>query len=158
MYLTSLQWRHYERDGVSNYKPHDCLLNHLLRRRTKKTYKFRVTGLCAGNSLVTGEFPAQMASNAENVSIWWRHHVLSVSIWVGSARFDHNTVFYMLQFNQKIPMYHQTKALNISQNTWKYISHEVAGFYVQHRNIPHPQLAILLYHIFRSTWNRKYDL
>ena len=24
---------------------------------------------------MTGEFPAQMASNAENVSIWWRHHV-----------------------------------------------------------------------------------
>ena len=23
---------------------------------------------------VTGEFPAQMASNAENASIWWRHH------------------------------------------------------------------------------------
>ena len=23
----------------------------------------------------TGEFPAQMDSNAENVSIWWRHHV-----------------------------------------------------------------------------------
>ena len=23
----------------------------------------------------TGEFPAQRASNAENVSIWWRHHV-----------------------------------------------------------------------------------
>ena len=22
-----------------------------------------------------GEFPAQMASNAENVSIWWRYHV-----------------------------------------------------------------------------------
>ena len=22
-----------------------------------------------------GEFPTQMASNAENVSIWWRHHV-----------------------------------------------------------------------------------
>ena len=24
--------------------------------------------------VVTGEFPAQIASNAENVSIWWRHH------------------------------------------------------------------------------------
>ena len=24
-----------------------------------------------------GEFPAQMASNAENVSIWWRHHVFT---------------------------------------------------------------------------------
>ena len=22
----------------------------------------------------TGEFPAQRASNAENVPIWWRHH------------------------------------------------------------------------------------
>ena len=26
------------------------------------------------NSPVTGEFPTQMACNAENVSIWWRHH------------------------------------------------------------------------------------
>ena len=33
-----------------------------------------VTGLCVGNSPGTGEFPAQTASNAENVSIWWRHH------------------------------------------------------------------------------------
>ena len=41
---------------------------------SKKTSKLRVTGLCAGNSPVTGEFPAQMASDAENVSIWWRHH------------------------------------------------------------------------------------
>ena len=44
--------------------------------RSKKTSKLRVTGLCAGNSPVTGEFPAQRASNAENVSIWWHHHAL----------------------------------------------------------------------------------
>ena len=41
---------------------------------SKKTSKLRVTGLCAGYSPVTGECPAQMASNAENVSFWWRHH------------------------------------------------------------------------------------
>ena len=41
----------------------------------KKTSKLRVTGLWEGNSPVTGEFPAQRASNAENVSILWRHHV-----------------------------------------------------------------------------------
>ena len=70
-----LQWRHNERDGISNHQPHHCLLNHLFRRRSKKTSKLCVTGLCAGNSPVTGEFPAQMASNVENVSIWWRHHV-----------------------------------------------------------------------------------
>ena len=45
------------------------------RCRSKKTSQLRVTGLCEGNSPVTGEFPAQRASNAENVSIWWRHHV-----------------------------------------------------------------------------------
>ena len=44
------------------------------RRRSKKTSKLRVIGLCEGNSPVTGEFPAQRASNAEIVSIWWRHH------------------------------------------------------------------------------------
>ena len=70
----SLHWRHNDHDGVSNHQPYDCLLNRLFRRRSKKTSKLRVTGLCAGNSLGTGEFPAQMASNAENVSIWWRHH------------------------------------------------------------------------------------
>ena len=50
------------------------LLNRLFRRRSKKTSKLCVTGLCAGNSPGTGEFPTQIASNAENVSIWWRHH------------------------------------------------------------------------------------
>ena len=42
--------------------------------RSKKTSKLCVTGLCVGKSPVTGEFPAQKASNAENVSIWWRHY------------------------------------------------------------------------------------
>ena len=37
-------------------------------------HKRRVTGLCEGNSPVTSEFPTQRASNAENVSIWRRHH------------------------------------------------------------------------------------
>ena len=52
-----------------------CLLNCWFRCSSKKTSKLRVSGLCAGNSPVTGEFPAQWASNPENVSIWWRHHV-----------------------------------------------------------------------------------
>ena len=36
--------------------------------------KLALLALCARNSLVTGEFPAQRASNAENVYIWCRHH------------------------------------------------------------------------------------
>ena len=69
-----LLWRHNGRGGVCDHQPHDCLLNRLFRRRSKYTSKLRVTGLWVGNSPETGEFPAQMASNAENVSIWWRHH------------------------------------------------------------------------------------
>ena len=41
--------------------------------------------ICAGNSPMTGEFPAQMASNAENVSIWWRHHAKESAV---SSRCD----------------------------------------------------------------------
>ena len=69
--LSSLHWRHNGHDSVSNHRPHDCLLNRLFR--SKKISKLRVTGLCVGNSPESGEFPAQMASDAENVSIWWRH-------------------------------------------------------------------------------------
>ena len=76
-----LQWRHNGRNSVSNRQPHDFVLNRLFRRRSKKTSKLRVTGLCVVNSPGTGEFPEQMASNAENVSIWWRHHDINNSAW-----------------------------------------------------------------------------
>ena len=52
----SLRWRHNGHHGVSNHQHHQCLLNRLFRRRSKITSKLRVTGLCAGNSPVTGEF------------------------------------------------------------------------------------------------------
>ena len=45
------------------------------RARSMETSKLRISGLCAGNSPVTGEFPAQRSSNAKNASIWWRHQV-----------------------------------------------------------------------------------
>ena len=67
----TLQWCHNECDGISNHQPHDCLLNRSFRRRSKKTSKLCVTGLCEGNSPV---IPAQRASNAKKVSISWRHH------------------------------------------------------------------------------------
>ena len=45
----SIQWRHNDHDGVSNHQPHGCLLR-LFRRRSKKTPKLHVTGLCVGKS------------------------------------------------------------------------------------------------------------
>ena len=49
----TLQWRHNERDSVSNHQPRHCLLNCLFRRGSKKTSKLRVNGFCAGPRHVT---------------------------------------------------------------------------------------------------------
>ena len=93
-----LQLRHHERDGASNHRRLDCLLNSLFSRRSKKTSKLRVTGLCAGNSPVNGEFSAQRASNAENVSIWLSYHVKDArenwyrSSWFAHCRNVHNAI------------------------------------------------------------------
>ena len=46
----ALHWCHNDHDGISNHQPHSCLLSRLFRRRSKKTSKLRVTGLCGGNS------------------------------------------------------------------------------------------------------------
>ena len=61
-----LQWRQNVHGGVSNNQPH------------------------------RGEFPAQRASNAENISIWWRHHVIYDSPRGGiiaPKRFQHQSPF-----------------------------------------------------------------
>ena len=79
--LLLLLWRHNGCEGVSNHRRLDCVLDRLFRCRSKKTSKLRVAGLCEGDSPVTGEFPAQRASDAENIPIWWRHHDGIESYW-----------------------------------------------------------------------------
>ena len=71
--LKTLQWHYNERDGISNHQPHDCFLDLLLRRRLKKNIKaprhLPLWGEFTGDQWI----PTQRASNAEIVSIWWRH-------------------------------------------------------------------------------------
>ena len=44
----SIQWRPFERGGVSNHQCLDCFLKRFFRRRSKKTSKLLVTGFCEG--------------------------------------------------------------------------------------------------------------
>ena len=79
-----------------------CLLNRLFMRISNKTSKLRVTGVCEGNSPMTDDFPAQRASNAENVSIcfWLNTRTLTtpravklhrtLQIWTGLNRDKHD--------------------------------------------------------------------
>ena len=59
IFCFTLQWRQNEHGGVSNHWRVHCLLNCWFRRRSKKASKLCVTGLCTGNSPVTGKFPTQ---------------------------------------------------------------------------------------------------
>ena len=77
----TLQWRHNERDGVSNHQFHDCLLKRLFRRRSKKISKRRVT------RRVTSEFPTPWANNAKIASIWWCHHALLTKVQLRKKQF-----------------------------------------------------------------------
>ena len=70
----SLQWRHNERDGVSNHQPHDWLLNLYSGADQRKPQSSVSLSFVREIPRATGEFPAQRASNAEKVSTWWRHH------------------------------------------------------------------------------------
>ena len=70
----ALQWCRNGRGGVSNHRRLDCLINRLFRRRSRKTSKLSVTGLCEENPPMAVGFPSQRANNAETVPICWRHH------------------------------------------------------------------------------------
>ena len=75
----AIEWTHYN-DVImgkiaSQISSLTTVYQPLIQTQIKeKTSKLRVTGLCAENSPGSGEFPAQMTSNAENVTIWRRHH------------------------------------------------------------------------------------
>ena len=92
--VSSLQWHHNGRDGVSNHQRLDCLLKRLFMCRSKKTSKPRVTGLCEGHSPVAVEFPSERPSSAifffhlmtsscrsklsyliRMIQLWVRHHL-----------------------------------------------------------------------------------
>ena len=71
----SLQWRHNERDGVSNHRRLDCLPNRLFRQ-IKENIEAPCHWHLWGESTMIGGVPSQGAPLTENVAIWWRHHGL----------------------------------------------------------------------------------
>ena len=78
----ALHWRHNDRDGVSNHRRLDCLLNHLFKRRSKKASKLRVTG--GGDVTVL----------KRHHTIIWSNDALARNIWLNyegrRPEFNHN--------------------------------------------------------------------
>ena len=74
IYDPTLRWRHNGHHSVSNHRSLGCLFYTLFKPTSKKTSRPALLVLCEENSPLTGEFSSQRTSNAENVSIWWRHN------------------------------------------------------------------------------------
>ena len=71
----ALQWRHNGRDGASNHQAHECLPKAQIKGNITAPCHWPFWGEFAGGLWI----PLQRASNAGNVSIWWRHYVWFVS-------------------------------------------------------------------------------
>ena len=141
----SLLWRHNGHDGVSNHQPHDCLLNCLFRYRSKQTPKLRVTGLCEGNSPVTGEFPTQRASNEENVYIWWRHHVM-----ISSMRIQHGIRWCLSTVRQQANVDVDSTLCHMVATDHKVSTHfHIRGLWICGRRIVNPSAPSAAY---RRQW------
>ena len=79
--VQALHWRHNDHDGVSNHQPYGCLLDRLFGRRSKKTSKLRVTGLCVGNSPVPVNSPHKGPVTRKMFpfdDVIKKHHIYSV--------------------------------------------------------------------------------
>ena len=85
---TTLHWRHNNPDDVSNHQPHGCLLNRLFRRRSKKTSKFRVTGLFVGNS------PGPVNSPHKGPGTRKCFHLMTSSCIVSSVSKEAHDIYY----------------------------------------------------------------
>ena len=83
--VKTLRWRHNGYDSVSKHQHHGCLRNRLFRRRSKKTSKLRVIGLCAGNSPGTRWIPRK------NGQLRGKCFHLMTSSWTGAALLKSNT-------------------------------------------------------------------
>ena len=83
---------------------------------------------CAGNSPVTGELSAQKASNAKNLSIWWRHHAQTEAIspsWFNMlCRMGrHVDIISVLFYTRCLPVKYNNKLMWICSNIkWVMIS------------------------------------
>ena len=123
--IMALQWCHIEHDGISNHQRLDYLLNRVLRYRSKKISKLRFTGLCEGNSLVTGEFPTQRASNVENVSIWINGWVNSLEAGDSRCHCAHYDINLMRKDSPRLCNILYVDALCLK---WNSTEHQTSGF------------------------------
>ena len=130
--LRTLQWRWRLKSAASR-----LFAQRLYRRKSKKTSKLRVTGLYAGNSPVTGEFPTQRASNAKRcfhlMTPSCKHHpgVYHVNH-THQAKITHTrVVFTDTQYNKENNLH------NTAMNLWINLNSYILAYSIHTRTHTH---------------------
>ena len=136
-YISLNNWLHYSDALMSTMASQitgvSIFTQPFVQAHIKETSKLRVTGLCERNSPVTGEFLTQRASNAENVSIWWRHHyslnlshasILDYKLYSTKYAPRQTSIGDLLDANSKYSVkclnsqYREFTQLNVKWNIW----------------------------------------
>ena len=151
--LYALQWRHNDHGGSPASR---LFTKSFIQAKIKEHIKAPLHWPLCGEFTGTGEFPAQRASYAENVSIWWRHHGIS-SIQGWQCKVNPNIKLYNYvwkifslrnwEIQKKIEKYNESHSLSY-RGTQHFIEH--VKIYQQYKrlwwiskteNIPHTCLT-----------------
>ena len=124
------------------------------RKIKSLTHSLRVTGLCVGNSRVTGEFPAQMTSNAENGSIWWRHHEYTTKFICFQLELTHTRMYLINSFLLPIAMV-CFRFLTVPFMYWKFGKHFEVSVYTVTSALPfeinYGAVGLIMLNLYRMT-------
>ena len=91
----TLHWHHNGRDGFSNHETQP-----FTQAQIKENVKLCVTGLCVGNSPVTGEFPHKYP--VKRKTFWWRHHDglgMQHTLWTNVPTYIYSAESYTSSWN-----------------------------------------------------------
>ena len=116
---SSLQWRDNETRWRLKSPASRLFTQPLVQAQIKENIKAPRHWLCEGNSLGTGEFPAERASDTENVSFWWRHVSKIGHKWRGATEQQQQAV---VQAGSKYPTDNtvRSKSYYIGSSDWHF--------------------------------------
>ena len=117
--IISLQWGHNERDGVPYHQRLGCLLNRLFRLYKKKNINAPCPWPLWRESTGDRWIPLTKASYAENLSIWWCHHISGLFNWsCGNRMITLPTTEVSLTEMGKLDLCQTAIHINEARNVW----------------------------------------
>ena len=124
-----------------------------IRAQIKENIKAPCHWSLCGEFIGTGEFPAQMASNAENVSISWRHHMRTIWIlespatWLFVDQFAHSDNEGNIIIEHYSPLWGESTIPFTKDQGWGLLSQFPAFPYFPNFSVLSKHMLVIEYHV-----------